>query len=57
MNELTSYSNPNVGGEIGFKNGMRLQAFQNDLFGTIRTVLIYDDPYFVGRDVAIALGY
>lgn len=57
MSELTSYSNPNGGGERELKNGMRLQAFQNDLFGTIRTVLIDDEPYFVGRDIAIALGY
>lgn len=34
-----------------------LQEFINDKFGVIRTVLIDDEPYFVGRDVANALGY
>ena len=34
-----------------------LQEFVNDKFGVIRTVVIDNEPYFVGKDVAIALGY
>ena len=31
--------------------------FNNDEFGTVRTVVIDDEPWFVGKDVAAALGY
>lgn len=31
--------------------------FDNDEFGSIRTVIINDEPWFVGKDVATALGY
>lgn len=34
-----------------------LKIFDNEEFGTIRTVVIDDEPWFVGRDVAAALGY
>lgn len=34
-----------------------LQIFKNNDFGEIRTVAIDGEPYFVGRDVAEALGY
>lgn len=34
-----------------------LRIFKNELFGEIRTILINGEPYFVGKDVAIALGY
>lgn len=34
-----------------------LQIFQNPEFGTIRTMLINDEPWAVGKDVATALGY
>ena len=34
-----------------------IQNFVNEQFGTIRTVVINDDPYFVGKDVAVVLGY
>lgn len=34
-----------------------LQVFKNSDFGEIRTVLIGDEPYFVGKDVAEILGY
>lgn len=34
-----------------------LQIFENKEFGTVRTVQINDEPYFVGKDVAEALGY
>lgn len=33
------------------------QIFSNDEFGSIRTVIIDDDPWFVGKDVANSLGY
>jgi len=34
-----------------------LQVYVNDAFGKIRAMLIDDKPYFVGKDVATALGY
>ena len=34
-----------------------LQIFNNEEFGQIRTVTINNEPWFVGKDVAIALGY
>ena len=34
-----------------------LQTFSNEEFGSIRTILIDDEPWFVGKDVASALGY
>ena len=34
-----------------------LQIFQNPDFGSIRTIVIDDEPWFVGKDVASALGY
>lgn len=33
------------------------QVFNNDIFGQIRTKIIDGEPWFVGRDVAKALGY
>lgn len=36
---------------------MDLQIFKNEEFGTVRTVVINDEPYFVGKDVAEILGY
>ena len=34
-----------------------LQVFNNDEFGSIRTVIIENEPWFVGKDVATVLGY
>lgn len=34
-----------------------LEIFKNEEFGEIRTVVIENEPWFVGRDVATALGY
>ena len=34
-----------------------LAVFENDEFGKIRTLSIADEPWFVGKDVAEALGY
>lgn len=34
-----------------------LQIFSNPEFGTVRTLLIEDEPWAVGKDVAKALGY
>lgn len=34
-----------------------LQIFKNAEFGSIRTLVINDEPYFVGKDVAEILGY
>jgi prophage antirepressor-like protein len=35
----------------------QLQIFENAEFGKIRTVIIDNEIYFVGKDVALALGY
>ncbi|HBF0791717.1 TPA: hypothetical protein KNP18_003297 [Clostridioides difficile] len=34
-----------------------LQIFKNNDFGEIRTIEIDNEVWFVGKDVAIALGY
>ena len=34
-----------------------LQIFQNPEFGQVRTVMVKNEPWFVGKDVAEALGY
>lgn len=36
---------------------MDLQIFKSEEFGSVRTVVINDEPYFVGKDVAAILGY
>lgn len=35
----------------------KIQVFQNAEFGEIRTVIINNEPWFVGKDVAEALGF
>lgn len=34
-----------------------LQIFKNEEFGEIRTLVVNNEPYFVGKDVATVLGY
>ena len=34
-----------------------LQVFRNQEFGSVRTLTVNDEPWFVGKDVARALGY
>lgn len=34
-----------------------LEVFNNSEFGSVRTLVIKDEPYFVGKDVAEILGY
>lgn len=34
-----------------------LQIFKNKEFGEIRTITIDNEPWLVGKDVALALGY
>ena len=36
---------------------MEIQVFKNDRFGEVRTMVINDEPWFVGKDVAMMLGY
>ena len=36
---------------------MEIQIFKNDRFGEVRTMVINDEPWFVGKDVAMMLGY
>ena len=35
----------------------KIKAFENAEFGTVRTMTINDEPWFVGKDVATILGY
>ena len=35
----------------------KLKIFENNEFGKVRTVLVNDEPFFVGKDVAEILGY
>ncbi len=35
----------------------KVQIFENEEFGTIHTIVIDGEPWFVAKDVAIALGY
>lgn len=37
--------------------GNDIQIFSNTAFGSVRTVMVGDEPWFVGNDVAAALGY
>lgn len=34
-----------------------LRIFENEEFGTVRTVVIDGEPWFVGKDIALSLGY
>lgn len=34
-----------------------LRVFQNAEFGSLRTVVINNEPWFSGKDVATALGF
>ena len=34
-----------------------IKIFENNEFGKVRTVILNDEPWFVGKDVATALGY
>lgn len=34
-----------------------IQIFKNPLFGEVRVVVANDEPWFVGKDVALSLGY
>lgn len=35
----------------------QVKIFKNEKFGQIRTIEVNNEPYFVGRDIAIILGY
>ena len=35
----------------------KVQIFNNEEFGQVRTLVINDEAWFVGKDVATALGY
>lgn len=34
-----------------------INEVNNEEFGKVRAVMINDEPWFIGKDVAIALGY
>ena len=35
----------------------QIQVFSNEKFGSVRTIIINEEPWFVGKDVAAILGY
>ena len=35
----------------------KIEIFKNDRFGNIRIILLNDEPWFVGKDIAVILGY
>lgn len=35
----------------------KIQVFTNEKFGKVRTLMINNEPWFVGKDVAVSLGY
>ena len=35
----------------------KLQVFKNQEFGSVRTLVVNDEPWFVGKDIAESLGY
>lgn len=39
------------------ERNMQLRVFNNSEFGQIRTLNINDEPWFVGKDIALVLGY
>ena len=39
------------------QNEVQVQTFENLQFGTLRTIEIDGEPWFVGKDVATILGY
>lgn len=43
--------------EIDSKKNSNLTIFKNEKFGQVRSVIVNDTPYFVGKDIALALGY
>lgn len=52
---LNKRRNKNTKGKLNMNNQVRL--FENIEFGSIRTVEINGEPYFVGKDVATILAY
>lgn len=34
-----------------------IEIFKNEEFGEVRTLVVNNEPMFVGKDVALALGY
>lgn len=42
---------------VGAGASTKVTLFTNDEFGTVRTTVIDGEPWFVGKDVASALGY
>ena len=42
---------------VGAEASTKVTLFTNDEFGTVRTTVINGEPWFVGKDVAEALGY
>lgn len=44
-------------GESTHTNNSPVSVFDNEEFGKIRTLIINDEPWFVGKDIASILGY
>lgn len=59
---IITYENIFVNNKIGkdvfiFMSENMIKTFTNESFGSLRTVCINGEPYFVGKDIATALGY
>lgn len=39
------------------ESNQNIKIFENEKFGQIRTIEVNNEPYFVGKDIAIILGY
>lgn len=52
-----NHSISNTAMETSVSNEANIQIFKNAEFGQVRTVMIEDEPWFVGKDVAEVLGY
>lgn len=42
---------------IGGIRRMELQIFNNNEFGQIRSLMLDDEVWFIGKDITLALGY
>ena len=54
---MTNTMNTMINTKANDTNNSAIEIFENAEFGKVRTVMIDDEPYFVGKDVAEILGY
>lgn len=54
---MTNTMNTMINTKANDTNNSTIEIFENAEFGKVRTIMIDDEPYFVGKDVADILGY